>query len=143
VTTTAQALSSNTAEDVQEQISAEVGEISAAEARLTIQYSGEQQGECITVSGRVLPGDGRPSPGNWSRSGRRTQAADTSTGATSTRLRWIRLHQHPPGAWRPARIRVRTREGDLVDLIPRIAPTEELQRKLLVANPMRLYWENS
>jgi 2-pyrone-4,6-dicarboxylate lactonase len=34
-------------------------------------------------------------------------------------------------------------EGDLVDLIPRIAPTEELQRKLLVANPMRLYWENS
>jgi 2-pyrone-4,6-dicarboxylate lactonase len=34
-------------------------------------------------------------------------------------------------------------EGDLVDLIPRIAPTEELQRKLLVTNPMRLYWENS
>jgi 2-pyrone-4,6-dicarboxylate lactonase len=33
-------------------------------------------------------------------------------------------------------------EGDLVDLIPLIAPTEELQRKLLVANPMRLYWEN-
>ena len=31
-------------------------------------------------------------------------------------------------------------EGDLVDLIPRIAPTEELQRKLLVDNPMRLYW---
>jgi len=32
-------------------------------------------------------------------------------------------------------------EGDLVDLVPRIAPTEELQRKLLVDNPMRLYWE--
>ena len=32
-------------------------------------------------------------------------------------------------------------EGNLVDLM--IAPTEELQRKLLVANPMRLYWENS
>jgi 2-pyrone-4,6-dicarboxylate lactonase len=31
-------------------------------------------------------------------------------------------------------------EGDLVDLVPRIAPTEELQRKLLVDNPMRLYW---
>ena len=31
-------------------------------------------------------------------------------------------------------------EGDLVDLLPRIAPTEELQRKLLVDNPMRLYW---
>jgi 2-pyrone-4,6-dicarboxylate lactonase len=33
-------------------------------------------------------------------------------------------------------------EGDQVDLIPRIAPTEELQRKLLVDNPMRLYWES-
>jgi 2-pyrone-4,6-dicarboxylate lactonase len=28
----------------------------------------------------------------------------------------------------------------LVDLIPRIAPTATLQRKLLVDNPMRLYW---
>jgi 2-pyrone-4,6-dicarboxylate lactonase len=32
-------------------------------------------------------------------------------------------------------------EGDQVDLIPRIAPTAELQRKLLVDNPMRLYWQ--
>ena len=31
-------------------------------------------------------------------------------------------------------------DGQLVDIIPRIAPTEELQRKLLVDNPMRLYW---
>ena len=31
-------------------------------------------------------------------------------------------------------------DGTLVDLIPRIAPTAELQRKLLVDNPMRLYW---
>ncbi|KRB78770.1 MULTISPECIES: amidohydrolase family protein [unclassified Sphingomonas] len=31
-------------------------------------------------------------------------------------------------------------DGKLVDYIPRIAPTAELQRKLLVANPMRLYW---
>jgi 2-pyrone-4,6-dicarboxylate lactonase len=31
-------------------------------------------------------------------------------------------------------------EGDQVDLIPRIAPTGELQRKLLVDNPARLYW---
>ena len=31
-------------------------------------------------------------------------------------------------------------EGVLVDVIPRIAPTEELQRKLLVDNPMGLYW---
>ena len=31
-------------------------------------------------------------------------------------------------------------DGHLVDMIPRIAPTEDLQRKLLVANPMRLYW---
>ena len=31
-------------------------------------------------------------------------------------------------------------DGKLVDYIPRIAVTEELQRKLLVDNPMRLYW---
>ncbi len=31
-------------------------------------------------------------------------------------------------------------DGALVDVIPRIAPTAELQRKLLVVNPMRLYW---
>jgi len=31
-------------------------------------------------------------------------------------------------------------DGDLVDYIPRIAVTESLQRKLLVDNPMRLYW---
>ena len=34
-------------------------------------------------------------------------------------------------------------EGDLVDLVPRIAPTEDLQRRLLVANPTRLYWEGT
>ncbi|MFV0515515.1 MAG: amidohydrolase family protein [Jhaorihella sp.] len=31
-------------------------------------------------------------------------------------------------------------DGALVDHIPRIAPTAGLQRKLLVDNPMRLYW---
>jgi 2-pyrone-4,6-dicarboxylate lactonase len=31
-------------------------------------------------------------------------------------------------------------DGKLVDFIPRIATTPELQRKLLVDNPMRLYW---
>ncbi len=31
-------------------------------------------------------------------------------------------------------------EGHLVDFIPRIATTPERQRKLLVDNPMRLYW---
>ncbi|MBW8910787.1 MAG: amidohydrolase family protein [Sphingomonas sp.] len=31
-------------------------------------------------------------------------------------------------------------DGALVNIIPRIAPTGELQRKLLVDNPMRLYW---
>jgi 2-pyrone-4,6-dicarboxylate lactonase len=31
-------------------------------------------------------------------------------------------------------------DGLLVDFIPRIATTRELQRKLLVDNPMRLYW---
>lgn len=33
-------------------------------------------------------------------------------------------------------------DGQLVDLIPRIAPTAELQRRLLVDNPMRLYWDH-
>ncbi len=31
-------------------------------------------------------------------------------------------------------------DGHLVDTIPRIAVTKELQRKLLIDNPMRLYW---
>lgn len=31
-------------------------------------------------------------------------------------------------------------DGKLVDFVPKIAVTEELQRKLLVDNPMRLYW---
>jgi len=31
-------------------------------------------------------------------------------------------------------------DGSLVDYIPRIAVTSELQQKLLVTNPMRLYW---
>lgn len=31
-------------------------------------------------------------------------------------------------------------DGHLVDMIPRIAPTEALQRKLLITNPERLYW---
>jgi 2-pyrone-4,6-dicarboxylate lactonase len=32
-------------------------------------------------------------------------------------------------------------DGDLVDVIPRIAVTPQLRRKLLVDNPVRLYWE--
>jgi len=32
-------------------------------------------------------------------------------------------------------------DGALVDVIPRIAPTEDLQHRLLVDNPLRLYWE--
>ena len=31
-------------------------------------------------------------------------------------------------------------DGLLVDFIPHIAATPELQQKLLVTNPMRLYW---
>ena len=31
-------------------------------------------------------------------------------------------------------------DGQLVDVIPRIADNEQLQRKLLIDNPMRLYW---
>ncbi|MDF1681225.1 amidohydrolase family protein [Ponticaulis sp.] len=31
-------------------------------------------------------------------------------------------------------------DGKLVNILPRLAPTPELQRKLLIDNPMRLYW---
>lgn len=31
-------------------------------------------------------------------------------------------------------------DGQLVDVIPQVAPTEALQKKLLIDNPMRLYW---
>lgn len=31
-------------------------------------------------------------------------------------------------------------DGQLVDLLPRLAPTEALRTKLLINNPMRLYW---
>jgi 2-pyrone-4,6-dicarboxylate lactonase len=31
-------------------------------------------------------------------------------------------------------------DGHLADMIPRIAPTADLQRKMLIDNPMRLYW---
>ncbi|HXY05402.1 MAG TPA: amidohydrolase family protein [Burkholderiaceae bacterium] len=31
-------------------------------------------------------------------------------------------------------------DGNLVDFVPRIAPTPQLQRALLVDNPLRLYW---
>ena len=31
-------------------------------------------------------------------------------------------------------------DGVLTDMIPKIATTAALQRKLLVDNPMRLYW---
>ena len=31
-------------------------------------------------------------------------------------------------------------DGELVDFIPKIAPTAALQQRLLVANPLRLYW---
>ena len=31
-------------------------------------------------------------------------------------------------------------DGALVDMIPRIAPTPDLQCKLFVDNPLRLYW---
>jgi 2-pyrone-4,6-dicarboxylate lactonase len=34
-------------------------------------------------------------------------------------------------------------DGKLVDMIPRIAPAADLQRRLLIGNPMRLYWECS
>ena len=47
------------------------------------------------------------------------------------------------GGRRPAGNRLKDHmpdDGLLVDFIPHIATTAELQRKLLVDNPMRLYW---
>lgn len=52
----------------------------------------------------------------------------------STRVLWGTDWPHPNFAeWMPD-------DGELVDLIPRIAPTAALQQALLVDNPMRLYW---
>ena len=31
-------------------------------------------------------------------------------------------------------------DGHIVDMIPRIAPTADVQRKLLVTNLMRIFW---
>lgn len=42
----------------------------------------------------------------------------------------------------PNQQNLRPDDGALVDVIPQIAVTEELQRKLLVDNPMRLYWND-
>lgn len=33
-------------------------------------------------------------------------------------------------------------DGKLVDVIPKIAPTSDLQKALLIDNPMRLYWQD-
>jgi len=52
----------------------------------------------------------------------------------SDRVLWGTDWPHPNMEWRIPD------DGKLVDIIPRIAPTEALQHKLLVANPMRLYW---
>lgn len=43
--------------------------------------------------------------------------------------------------WPHPNVRVMPDDGALVDLIPAFAPDEALQRKLLVENPARLYWE--
>ena len=50
------------------------------------------------------------------------------------RVLWGTDWPHPNMTW------IVPDDGELVDLIPRIAPTPELQQKLLVDNPNRLYW---
>jgi 2-pyrone-4,6-dicarboxylate lactonase len=50
------------------------------------------------------------------------------------RVLWGTDWPHPNMTW------IVPDDGELVDLIPRIATTPELQRKLLVDNPNRLYW---
>jgi 2-pyrone-4,6-dicarboxylate lactonase len=42
--------------------------------------------------------------------------------------------------WPHPNVQVAPDDGTLVDYIPKIAPTGDLQQKLLVDNPMRLYW---
>ncbi len=41
--------------------------------------------------------------------------------------------------WPHPNVRIMPNDGDLVDLIPRMAPDTEMQKKLLVDNPARLY----
>jgi 2-pyrone-4,6-dicarboxylate lactonase len=50
------------------------------------------------------------------------------------RVLWGTDWPHPNMTW------IVPDDGEIVDLIPRFAVTEELQRKLLVENPGRLYW---
>jgi 2-pyrone-4,6-dicarboxylate lactonase len=50
------------------------------------------------------------------------------------RVLWGTDWPHPNMTW------IVPDDGELVDLIPRIAPAPELQQKLLVDNPNRLYW---
>jgi 2-pyrone-4,6-dicarboxylate lactonase len=42
--------------------------------------------------------------------------------------------------WPHPNVKVMPDDGLLVDMIPRIATTPALQHKLLVENPMGLYW---
>lgn len=54
----------------------------------------------------------------------------------SDRVLWGTDWPHPNMTW------IVPDDGELVDLIPRFARTPELQQKLLVDNPVRLYWED-
>jgi 2-pyrone-4,6-dicarboxylate lactonase len=55
--------------------------------------------------------------------------------AAPDRVLWGTDFPHPNVKWMP-------NDGELVDMIPRIARTEALRRKLLVDNPTRLYWSD-
>jgi protocatechuate 3,4-dioxygenase, beta subunit len=106
------------------------GRVTAADADLTAQHAGEPQGQRITVSGRVLDGDGRPVPHTlveiWqpNAAGRYRHAVDdhpapldpnfTGVGRCLTdadggyRFVTIKPGAYPwrnhPNAWRPAHI---------------------------------------
>jgi predicted TIM-barrel fold metal-dependent hydrolase len=45
--------------------------------------------------------------------------------------------------WPHPNVRAMPDDGDLVDLVPLLAPDEVTRTKLLVDNPTRLYWKNS
>ena len=65
--------------------------------------------------------------------GERILDAAARANAAPDRVLWGTDWPHPNIA------RHMPNDGDLVDLVPLIAPTEELRRKLLVKNPARLY----
>ena len=82
------------------------GPLAETDADLTRQHAGEPLGERITVTGRVLGSDGRPSADSSSRSGVRMRPGATGTRSTRTTRPSIRTSRGAalPGPTTTARI---------------------------------------